>query len=231
VTEGIDESSLVDTTEASKRFRRAERKRLWYTLSLIVNSLYATGTRERRLYAYPPSRTPSPTPTHPPSLALRLKLLQSEIASLETELADPANPLLAWDREQSQIDPGQLLKGLVDIKARLAKFSASHEGRVRLVQGVLQDHPPQAVPTTEVVPEKNGSGVNKEAKEPYKSSETAKDFAEIDRRVGELERLIGSASTSLDEVCLSFIRFMGKVLSSDIDIELSDANATSTASH
>jgi nuclear migration protein JNM1 len=205
---------------------------VYFILYLTVNSLYTTGTRERHLYAYPPSRTPSPTPTHPPSLGLRLKLLQSEIASLETELADPTNPLLARDREQSQVDPGQLLKGLVDIKARLAKFSASHEGRVRLVQGVLQDHPPQAVHTTETVPEKNGSGVNREAKEPHKSSETAaKDFADIDRRIGELERLIGSASTSLDEVCLSFIRSMGKVLRSDIDVELSDANAASTASH
>jgi nuclear migration protein JNM1 len=203
---------------------------VFFVLYLTVNSLYTTGTRERHLYAYPSSRTPSPTPTHPPSLALRLKLLQSEISSLETELADPANPLLARDREQSQVDPGQLLKGLVDIKARLAKFSASHEGRVRLVQGVLQDHPPQAVPFTETVPEKNGSGVGKEANEPHKSLETAKDLAEVDRRVGELERLIGSASTSLDEVCLSFFRSR-KVLSSDIDIEHSDANAASTASH
>ena len=177
---------------------------VFFVIYLTVNSLYTTGTRERHLYAYPPSRTPSPTPTHPPSLALRLKLLQSEIASLETELADPANPLLARDHEQGQVDPGQLLKGLVDVKARLAKFSASHEGRMRLVQDVLQDHPLQAVPTTETVPEKNGSGVSKEAKETHQSLETAKDFADIDRRVGELERLIGSASTSLDEVCLSF---------------------------
>jgi nuclear migration protein JNM1 len=172
---------------------------------LTINLLYTTGTRERHLYAYPPSRTPSPTPTHPPSLALRLKLLQSEVTSLETELADPTNPLLARDREQSQVDPGQLLKGLVDVKARLSKFSSSHEGRVRLVQDVLQDHPPQAAPTTETVLEKNENGFSKEAKEPPKSLETAKDFAEIDRRVGELERLIGSASTSLDEVCLPLI--------------------------
>ncbi|KAI0276593.1 Dynamitin-domain-containing protein [Russula aff. rugulosa BPL654] len=169
--EGIDESSLVDSATASKRFRRAERKR----------------TRERSLYAYPPSRTPSPTPTHPPSLTLRLKLLQSELASLETELADPANPLLARDHEQSNVDPGELLKGLVDVKARLGKFSVGHQGRVRLVQGVLQDPPP-----------KNGD-VGKDAKEPHKSLETARGVGELDRRIGELERLVGSASTSLDE--------------------------------
>jgi nuclear migration protein JNM1 len=131
-------------------------------------------------------------------------LLQSELASLETELADPANPLLARDREQSQVDPGDLLKGLVDVKARLGKFSAGHKGRVRLVQGVLQD-PPPVVLNTETPPENNGDEVNKGAKESHKSLETAKGVAEIDRRVGELERLVGSASTSLDEVCMFFI--------------------------
>jgi nuclear migration protein JNM1 len=122
--------------------------------------------------------------------------LQSELASLETELADPASTLLARDREQSHVDPGDLLKGLVDVKARLAKFSVGHEDRVRLVQGVLQDLPPvgHAAATT---PEKNENGNNKEE---YKTLETAKDIAEIDRRVGELEKLIGSAGTSLDDV-------------------------------
>lgn len=136
-------------------------------------------------------------------------MLQSEVASLETELSDPANPLLARDREQNQVDPGQLLKGLVDVKARLAKFSASHEGRVRLVQDVLQDSPP-VDHATETVPDKNGSGAGKEAKEPHKLLESAKDVADIDRRIGELEKLIGSASTSLDEVFFSFIQSYGK---------------------
>lgn len=166
---------------------------------LAFNSLCAAGARERSLYAYPPSRTPSPTPTHPPSLALRLKLLQSELASLETELADPANPLLARDREESHVDPGELLKGLVDVKARLGKLSAGQQGRVRLVQGVLQD-PPPVVHSTETAFENNGGDESKEAKESHMSLETAKGVADIDRRIGELEKLVGSASTSLDEV-------------------------------
>jgi len=158
--------------------------------------------------------------------------LQSELASLETELADPANPLLARDREESHVDPGHLLKGLVDVKARLAKVSGSNEGRVRLVQGVLQDPPPIAH-TAETVPEKNGSDVSKKAKEPQHSLETARDVAEIDRRVGELEKLVGSASTSLDEVCFALYSILleSVLLSGDIDIELSDANTASTASH
>lgn len=36
VAEGIDESSLVDAAEASKRFRRAERKRLWFSSFFIL---------------------------------------------------------------------------------------------------------------------------------------------------------------------------------------------------
>jgi nuclear migration protein JNM1 len=128
-------------------------------------------------------------------------LLQSELASLETELADPANPLLTLDREQSNVDPGELLKGLVDVKARLGKFSVGHQGRVRLVQGVLQD-PPPVDHDAEAVSEKDGDA-SKDAKEPHKSLETARGVAELDRRIGELERLVGSASTSLDEVsCL-----------------------------
>jgi len=121
-------------------------------------------------------------------------LLQYELSSLETELADPANPLLVRDSEQSNIDPGELLKGLVDVKTRLGKFSVGHQGRVRLVQGVLQD-PPPVDHDTEMVSEKNGA----DAKEPHKSLETARGVAELDRRIGELERLVGSASTSLDE--------------------------------
>jgi len=127
---------------------------------------------------------------------------------LETEIADPANSLLARDHEQSNVDPGELLKGLVDVKARLGKFSVGHQGRVRLVQGVLQD-PPPVDHDEETVPEKNGD-VSKDAKEPHKSLETAKDVADIDRRIGELEKLVGSASTSLDEVFFSFIRSYGK---------------------
>jgi nuclear migration protein JNM1 len=128
---------------------------------------------------------------------------------LETELADPASPLLARDREQSHIDPGDLLKGLVDVKARLAKFSVGYEGRVRLVQGVLQD-PPLVDDAAEAVPEKSENRASKEGEESHKPLQAAKDVAEIDGRVGELERLIGSASTSLDDVCPLFFQFYGK---------------------
>jgi len=128
-------------------------------------------------------------------------LLQSELTSLESALADPANPLLARDREEGKVDPGHLLKGLVDVKARLAKFSTGHEGRVRLVQDVLRDPAPvdQAAETTL---EKDATANSEDARARHKATESTKDIAEMDRRVGELEKLIGSASTSLDEVRL-----------------------------
>lgn len=131
-------------------------------------------------------------------------MLQSELTSLESELADPANPLLARDREQGQVDPGDLLKGLVDVKARLAKFSAGHEGRARLVQDVLRDPLPVDQVAETTPDEKSASADSEEAKAAalHKAPETTKDIAGMDRRVGELEKLIGSASTSLDEVRL-----------------------------
>lgn len=180
------------------------------------------------MYKYPPSRTPSPTPTHPPSLALRLKLLQSELTSLESELADPASPLLVRDREQGQVDPGDLLKGLVDVKARLAKFSAGHEGRARLVQDVLRDSP-LADQVAETAPEKDASADGQEARASHKAPEPAKDIAEMDRRVGELEKLVGSAGTSLDEVRPFFMKIKCRALT--FVIELGHADAPSTASY
>ena len=118
---------------------------------------------------------------------------------MESELADPTSPLLARDREQGQVDPGDLLKGLVDVKARLAKFSAGHEGRTRLVQDVLRDPLPAGQAVKKAL-EKDASADSEEARASHKAPEPAKDIAEMDRRVGELEKLVGSASTSLDEV-------------------------------
>lgn len=148
---------------------------------------------------------------------------------METELADPANPLLVRDREQSNVDPGELLKGLVDVKTRLGKFSVGHQGRVRLVQGVLQD-PPQVDHDTETIVEKNGD-LSKDAEEPHKSLETARGVAGLDRRIGELERLVGSASTSLDEVLCYLFILRQNGLNGDIDTELRNAHTATTTSH
>jgi nuclear migration protein JNM1 len=124
--------------------------------------------------------------------------LQSELAALETELADPSNPLLHNERAEDNVDAGDLIRGLVDVRARLEKIRKEKEGRGRLVSVVMGD----------------ALGVQRsgEDKQPNKvdgpfggsKGKTEKQdiqvIVEIDRRVGYLEKLVGSSSAALDEV-------------------------------
>lgn len=120
-------------------------------------------------------------------------MLQSELSSLEAELADPSNPLLNEDHLGDRIDPGELMRGLVDVRGRLEKVKKGKEGRGRLVEVVLgqetkkplsgETEPPLDHETTQPKDELDGT-----------------EIAEMDRRVGELEALVGSSSTILDEV-------------------------------
>ncbi len=94
---------------------------------------------------------------------------------------------------------------------------------------MLQD-PPPVVHDAETDPRQIGD-VSKDTKESHKSLETARGVAELDRRIGELERLVGSASTSLDEVCSPLFSLGQSVECQLLDIELRDANTATTASH
>ncbi|KDQ57732.1 hypothetical protein JAAARDRAFT_47592 [Jaapia argillacea MUCL 33604] len=187
----LDSSNLIAAEEASKRFKKAERKRA-----------------QRKIeYTYPPSPTSPSSPSHPNSnrpltYRDRLRLLQSELASLETELSDPSNPLLHKEREEDNVDPGELIRGLVDVRGRLDKINKRKEGRGRLVEVVLGEERDDAAGDEG---EGDGQGGKEEdggAKADGKAKKEVgevKSIAEMDRRVGELEELIGSASTSLDE--------------------------------
>lgn len=155
------------------------------------------GARDRSLYKYPSTRSESPSPSHPPSLAVRLRLLQAELASLETELSDPSNSTV--QTEEGHVDPGELIQSLVDVKSRLEKFNTKQDGRSKLVKEVLKEEP-------EKHEDKEGevnSSSQKEGEDEGKSKSEVQDLAGIDRRLGEIEKLVGSASTSLDEVRLS----------------------------
>jgi nuclear migration protein JNM1 len=121
---------------------------------------------------------------------------------LEAELSDPSNPLLAKEREEDSVDPGELIRGLVDVKARLGKLSKGKEGRGKLVSVVIGDVPSSSA---------NGRDLSsvKEKRSDDKAEEKAKDaprlpdissIAEMDKRVGQLEALVGSSSAALDEV-------------------------------
>lgn len=126
-----------------------------------------------------------------------MRALQSELASLEVELADPSNPLLAREREVDNVDPGELIRGLVDVRGRLEKISKGKEGRGRLVSAVMGDGDATSI-------DKNGASEEAEADKAEAvniNATDARSVIEMDRRVGELEKLVGSSNTALDEVC------------------------------
>ncbi|KAH7923924.1 hypothetical protein BV22DRAFT_1091858 [Leucogyrophana mollusca] len=203
--EELDVGHLMSTEEASKRFRKAERKR-----------------RPRTHYNYPPSpssshsasssRSPSPNRlssirTHKLPLPARLRALQAELAELETELADPSNPALQV-REKAKgepIDPGEMIRGLVDVRARLEKVRRGREGRGRLVgvvtgegevNGSGEDSEDEQEDQGDEKREKDRSNGDSKAKQAEPDVRTV---IEMDKRVGELEKLVGSVSATLDE--------------------------------
>jgi nuclear migration protein JNM1 len=151
--------------------------------------------RARTRYAYPPSPTSSDPPESPtrgaPSLAYRLRTLQAELSALEADISDPTNPLLA-DEQDSGIDPGELLRGLVDVRGRLEKINVTKTGRGKLVNAVIDGERPG-------LPDANATDSTSVGKKAEKQVDP-QDLAELDERVGELESVIGSSTTSLDEV-------------------------------
>lgn len=171
-------------------------------LSFVSCVRFVIGTRDRSLYTYPSTRSESPSPSHPPSLAVRLRLLQAEVASLETELSDSSNSVVHAQAEEGHVDPGELIQSLVDVKSRLEKFNQKQDGRVKLVKEVLKEEP--AKEEAKEIGAADASSVGKEVVgEVGKPRSEVQDLAAMDQRLGEIEKLVGSASTSLDEVRLS----------------------------
>lgn len=113
------------------------------------------------------------------------------------ELADPSNPLLAREREEDSVDPGELIRGLVDVRGRLEKISKGKEGRGRLVNVVMGQGDIDTKSSDPIAREE--TGVEKPEHE-NGSAPDARAVIEMDRRVGELEKLVGSSNTALDEV-------------------------------
>ena len=164
--------------------------------------MQSTGRRRPRiLYTYPPSpgssgrSSPEPsTPVQP--LSQRLRRLKAELSALEAEAGDPSNPALIDDGDD-HIDPGDLIRDIVDAKSRLGKISKMKEGRGKFVNVVLQSG--EASKQESVV----GQEDNKETPPAMDDAEEApvvRDVSEMDKRIGELEKIIGSSNTALDEV-------------------------------
>ena len=125
----------------------------------------------------------------------RLRNLQNELAALETELADPSNPQLAQEREEENVDPGELIRGLVDVKSRLEKINKGKEGRGRLVNVVLGN----GEVSQKAVKTQNDDEEGEKLSDKRDSSDV-RSIVEMDRRVAELEKLVGSSTAALDEV-------------------------------
>ncbi|KIK39224.1 hypothetical protein CY34DRAFT_808523 [Suillus luteus UH-Slu-Lm8-n1] len=173
--EELDESNLISAEDASRHFRRAERR------------------RQESRFVYPPSPTSSssrsPSPSRRP-LPARLRALQAELAALEGEVADPSNPAL----KAEGVDAGEMIRGLVDVRRRLEKVRMGREGRGRLVGVVLGDGGREdgeedvELSVDDKVKESKVQGVPE-----------VRGVAEMDKRVGELEKLVGSVGATLDE--------------------------------
>lgn len=151
----------------------------------------------RTEYAYPPSST-SPvdetsSSSKPVPLSYRLRALQAELAALEEELSDPTNPQLHKERVEDHVDPGVLIRGLVDVRGRLEKIRKGKEGRGKLVQVVLggdgdrendvEEFKAPGDSTTQAKPETRSASV-----------------ADMDKRLGDLEKMLGSSNIAIDEV-------------------------------
>ncbi|KAG2113920.1 Dynamitin-domain-containing protein [Suillus discolor] len=172
----LDDSNLISAEDASRHFRRAERR------------------RQESRFVYPPSPTSSPSRSPSPSrrpLPARLRALQAELAALEGEVADPSNPAL----KAEGVDAGEMIRGLVDVRRRLEKVRMGREGRGRLVGVVLGDGGKED--GKEDVEEPSADDKTKESK--VQEVPEVRGIAEMDKRVGELEKLVGSVGATLDE--------------------------------
>lgn len=154
------------------------------------------------MYTYPDSDDPSSPidatgDPKPLPLSQRLRALQAELSSLENELADPSNPLLEKEREESHVDPGELLRGLVDVRSRLDKIVKEKEGRAKLIGNILHADQQPSKPRGNL--EGSEQAQQETKSDPAKSA--VQSLVEVDRRVEELERLVGSSNASLDDVC------------------------------
>lgn len=140
-----------------------------------------------------------------------MRALQAELVALEGEMADPSNPALQPRAKGGEaVDPGEMIRGLVDVRKRLEKVRNAKEGRGRLVGIVLSD---KAAVTNDddddAQDTEEEGGQNVILKDTHgKGRDKTTDITEMDKRVGELEKLIGSVNVTLDEVgCLISVSF------------------------
>ena len=132
-------------------------------------------------------------------------LVREASSSISIALCDNANPnanpkIVSATSPQDK-EPGELIRGVVEVRSKLDKIRKGREGRGRWV-GVLLGNDTNGVAETT-----NGSE-QPSSKEKPKEVKKAKDeethtLVEMDHRVGQLEKMIVASSASLDEVLFS----------------------------
>ncbi|KAB5592853.1 Dynamitin protein [Ceratobasidium theobromae] len=176
----LDDGHLPPT-EVSGRFfrhaeRRARRQRVWYSYPDSVRSS---------------SRSPSP-PKESLSLSERVEAMKKELVILEAEAAGET------DRND---EPTELMRELSDMRERLAGMGS----RARLIKAMANGKHKAKSEGTEADSQRlNAGAVDVEPgtrAEIARANETTSSHGvvDIDRRIAQLEKVIGSSGTSLDE--------------------------------
>ncbi|KAH7108111.1 Dynamitin-domain-containing protein [Auriculariales sp. MPI-PUGE-AT-0066] len=168
--EEVDTNSFMNPNDAVAHFRQAEKR-----------------GRTKALYTYPPSPS-SEEPTNQAPLGQRIQQLRAELAELEAEAAQPASTEAA----DADTKAGEIIRELVDMRGRLERLN-NRKGRERLIE--LLTSPSNGVQTRASTGD--DSQVAVAATLPKPDSMSA--LADVDKRVGQLEKLVGSSSAALDD--------------------------------
>lgn len=161
--------------------------------------IYLLLGRERVLYSYSlsspsSSRSPSPSKSHL-SLSERIAAMKQDLATLEAEAA----------RGMGEDDePTELMRELSGMRGRLAGVG----GRARLISAVVNGK--QKAKLGDAGEDSQTQNAGTHDAEPRLKQEAARvngtdgehGVVDMDKRIAQLEKLIGSSGTSLDEVRL-----------------------------
>lgn len=108
----------------------------------------------------------------------------------------------AREKDGEGVDPGEMIRGLVDVRRRLEMVRREREGRGRLVGVVVGESDDGARDDRDEHDREERVRVDVAGKGGDVSE--ARRIVEMDKRVGELEKLVGSVSATLDEVSATF---------------------------
>ncbi|CAE6443479.1 unnamed protein product [Rhizoctonia solani] len=167
----LDNEPLPSTETSGRFFRHAERR----------------ARRQRELYSYPDSsysssRSPSPSRSNLP-LSQRIELMKNELAQLEAEAAGSTD---------SKDEPTELMRELSNMRGRLTGVGS----RTRLINAMVHGkNKDRAKPEADA----SARNVAPHSAEPEISSAHGGGVVDMDRRIAQLEKLIGASGTSLDE--------------------------------